>query len=148
MWEKVRSLSGLNIPDSNFFQESERFLELNKSQQHSQEPFVPLKLSLDISVASVCSLENILITLMFLNVCFQIGVWRYCGFQVKIPLGLRVWCSQRIHWKGDDCSQHSTVISSVFLTCLGHHLCGGCLPSKPFHPLCAAQDNCNNCVHS
>lgn len=67
-WGKVRIsvvwISQIHIS----FRESEGFSKLNKSQQHSQELFVYLKLSLDINTASVCSLEIILITSVFWNV--------------------------------------------------------------------------------
>lgn len=68
MWGKVRSCVVWIFPIHISFRGSEGFSELNKSQQYSQEPFVHLKLSLDINTASVCSLETILVTPMFWNV--------------------------------------------------------------------------------
>lgn len=65
---KVRSCVVWIFPIHVSFRGPKGFSELHKSQQHFQEHFVHLKLSLDISTASVCNLETILITPRFWNV--------------------------------------------------------------------------------
>lgn len=65
---KGQVLCGLNIPNSCFFQREQRVLRTKQKPTALSEPFVHLKLSLDISTASVCNLETILITPRFSNV--------------------------------------------------------------------------------
>lgn len=144
IWGKVRSCVLWVLPIQTPFRRSEALLEPNKSHQQPQVLFLHLTSSLDISMASVWSLKNPSITPTWLfssrtlhSVCICWGFhpcdWEFDAHSEFIDEQMDV------PWQ----DRHQLRFSGL----LGMPPMSWMSPSKPSHPLCAAQAHSDGCVH-